>query len=138
MGENRPVDDELQRIREQRMRELQEGTWRKKGSVLDITDDTFSAAIRTQAYLVVDFWAEWCGPCQMVAPAIEELARDFAGKVTFGKCNVDLNPGIAGSFTISAIPTLLFFADGMLVDRVIGAQPKEAIRSRILRAFGAG
>lgn len=132
------MDDELQRLREERLRQMQQRVQPGEGAVIEVTDDTFSTAIRAHPYLVVDFWAEWCGPCQMVAPAIEDLARDYSGRVTFGKCNVDLNPRVANSFSISAIPTLLLFADGMLVERVIGAHPKEAIRSRVLRAFGAG
>ncbi|HOF97749.1 MAG TPA: thioredoxin domain-containing protein, partial [Methanoculleus sp.] len=79
-----------------------------------------------------------CGPCRMVAPVIEDLARDFDGRVTFGKCNVDQNRAISTQFSITAIPTLLFFANGMLIDRVVGALPKEAVRARVMRAFPTG
>jgi thioredoxin 1 len=138
MEENRPMDDDLQRLREERLRELEAGLLGDTGGVVEISDNTFQDAAKKHPFLVIDVWAEWCGPCRMVAPVIEDLARDFAGRVTFGKCNVDLNPGIATSFSITAIPTLLFFANGMLVDRVVGALPKEAIRSRVMRAFGTG
>ncbi|MBT0732430.1 thioredoxin [Methanoculleus bourgensis] len=138
MEENRPMDDDLQRLREERLRELEAGLLGDIGGVVEISDNTFQDATKKHPFLVIDVWAEWCGPCRMVAPVIEDLACDFAGKVTFGKCNVDLNPGIATSFSITAIPTLLFFANGMLVDRVVGALPKEAIRSRVMRAFGTG
>ena len=132
------MDDDLQRLREERLRELEAGLLGNTGGVVEISDNTVQDATKKHPFLVIDVWAEWCGPCRMVAPVIEDLARDFAGRVTFGKCNVDLNPGIATSFSITAIPTLLFFANGMLVDRVVGALPKEAIRSRVMRAFGAG
>ncbi|CCJ35037.1 thioredoxin [Methanoculleus bourgensis MS2] len=138
MEENRPMDDDLQRLREERLRELEAGLLGDTGGVIEISDTSFQDAAKKHPFLVIDVWAEWCGPCRMVTPVIEDLARDFAGRVTFGKCNVDLNPGIATSFSITAIPTLLFFANGMLVDRVVGALPKEAIRSRVMRAFGAG
>lgn len=138
MEENRAVDDDLQRLREERLRELETRIQGGTGGVIEVGDDRFQEIVRKHSYLVVDVWAEWCGPCRMVAPAIEDLARDFAGKVTFGKCNVDQNPTLASSFSITAIPTLLFFANGMLVDRVVGALPKEAIKTRVMRAFGTG
>lgn len=135
MEEKRPMDDDLQRIREERLRELETNLLGNPGEIVEISDDTFQNEINEHPFLVVDLWAEWCGPCRMVAPIVENLARDFAGKVTFGKCNVDLNPRIASSFSVTAIPTLLFFSNGALVDRVIGALPEEAIRSRITRVF---
>ena len=138
MEENRPVDDDLQRLREERLRELEARIQGGTGGVIEVVDDRFQEIVREHSFLVVDVWAEWCGPCRMVAPAIEDLARDFAGRVTFGKCNVDQNPTLASSFSITAIPTLLFFANGMLVDRVVGALPKEAIKARVMRAFGTG
>ncbi|KAF5090217.1 Thioredoxin [anaerobic digester metagenome] len=138
MEEERPLDDELQRLREERLRKLEERFTGTPGGVIEIADDAFQNTLQEHPTLVVDVWAEWCGPCRMVAPVVEDLARDFAGRVTFGKCNVDENPKIASSFSITAIPTLLFFANGMLVDRVVGALPKEAIRTRVMRAFGTG
>ncbi len=132
------MNDDLQRIREERLRELEASILGSTGRVVEISDDTFQDATKKHPCLVIDVWAEWCGPCRMVAPVIADLAQDFAGRVTFGKCNVDLNPRIATSFSITAIPTLLFFANGMLVDRVVGALPREAMRSRVMRAFGMG
>ena len=132
------MDDDLQRLREERLRELEAGLLGDTGGVVEISDTSFQDAAKKHPFLVIDVWAEWCGPCRMVTPVIEDLARDFAGRVTFGKCNVDLNPGIATSFSITAIPTLLFFANGMLVDRVVGALPKEAIKARVMRVFSVG
>ncbi len=138
MEEKRPMDDDLQRLRERRLREMEAGLLGDSGSVIEINDDTFQDTAKKHPFLVIDVWAEWCGPCRMVAPVVENLARDFAGRVTFGKCNVDLNPRIAASFSITAIPTLLFFANGMLVDRVVGALPEGVLQSRVVRAFETG
>lgn len=138
MEGDKPLDDELQRLREERLRKLEERLMGTPGGVIKIGDAAFQKVLQEHHALVVDVWAEWCGPCRMVAPVVEDLARDFAGRVTFGKCNVDENPRIAASFNITAIPTLLFFANGTLVDRVVGALPKEAIKARVMRAFGTG
>lgn len=136
MDEKGPADDDLQRLREERLREMEARLLGGRGSVLEVADDTFAETVRAHQFVVVDVWAEWCGPCRMVAPVIEDLAREFAGKVTFGKCNVDENPRLAAQFSITAIPTLLFFANGMPIDRVVGALPREAIKARVMRAFG--
>ena len=138
MSEKRPADDDLQRLREERLREIEARLLGNPGGVIEIVDGTFRDTLQEHPSLVVDVWAEWCGPCRMVAPVIEDLAREFAGSVTFGKCNVDQNPAMAASFSVTAIPTLLFFANGMLVDRVVGALPKEAIKARVMRAFATG
>jgi len=83
--------------------------------------------------VVVDFWAEWCAPCLMLAPTLDALAREYAGKVVFGKLNVDENRQTAAKYGIMSIPTLLFFKQGRLVDRVIGAVPKQIIEQRLRR-----
>ncbi|MDD5420084.1 MAG: thioredoxin [Methanomicrobiaceae archaeon] len=138
MEQNRPQDDELRRLREKRLRELQRAAAPSEpAKVLEVSDSTFNGIIQSYPFIVVDFWAEWCGPCRMVGPAIEELAQEYAGRVTFGKCNVDENLRVATSFGISAIPTLLLFSHGRMVDRVVGAHPKSTIKARILRVFGA-
>ncbi|MGD1005262.1 MAG: thioredoxin [Methanoregulaceae archaeon] len=135
------MDDELAKIREKKMQELRDRfTPTKKpaqhhANVIVIDEAHFVKIVRENPHLVIDFWAEWCGPCRRVAPIVEELAQEFTGKVTFGKCNTDENQRIAMQFGISAIPTMLFFANGQMVDRLIGALPKEMIHSKIVRNF---
>nr|2YNX_A Chain A, LACA THIOREDOXIN [synthetic construct]2YNX_B Chain B, LACA THIOREDOXIN [synthetic construct] len=101
-------------------------------SVVQLNDENFDEVIKkNNKVVVVDFWAEWCGPCRMIAPIIEELAKEYAGKVVFGKLNVDENPEIAAKYGIMSIPTLLFFKNGKVVDQLVGAMPKEALKERI-------
>ena len=80
--------------------------------------------------LVVDFWATWCGPCRMIAPIIEELAADFDGQIVVGKCDVEENDDLAAEFGIRNIPTILFFKNGEIVDKLIGAQPKAKLEEK--------
>lgn len=132
------MDDEIRRIREKRIREMMEAAKRReRPGVVHVDANNFAIMLSEHRRLVIDFWAEWCGPCRMVAPVVEELAAEFAGRIAFGKCNTDENPAIASQFGISAIPTLLFFMNGKLADRVIGAYPKDVLRARIVRTFGS-
>ena len=96
-----------------------------------ITSENFASLKAGSLPLVVDFWATWCGPCRMVAPIIEELAKTYDGKVVVGKCDVEDNEDLAGEFGIRNIPTILFFKNGEVVDKVIGAQPKAKIEEKI-------
>ncbi len=132
------MDDELNRIREKKIQELQQRIEEKnRGAVVFILEgENFAQTIADHPALVVDFWAEWCGPCRMVGPVIEELASEFGGRISFAKCNTDENQQLAGRLGISAIPTIMFFSRGQLVDRLIGAYPVEIIRNRIAKAFG--
>ncbi|MGP1498918.1 MAG: thioredoxin [Porphyromonas sp.] len=91
---------------------------------LQITDQSFDALLKENEVVVVDFWATWCGPCQMVGPIIEELAADYAGRAAIGKCDVDANSELPAQFGVRNIPTILFFKKGELVNKLVGAQPK--------------
>lgn len=101
-------------------------------AIVHLTDDTFDKTLSEHAEaVVVDFWAEWCGPCKAIAPVLEELGQEYAGRVTIAKVNVDEHPGLAARYQVRSIPTLLFFKGGQVVDQVIGAVPKTQIRKRL-------
>ena len=92
---------------------------------IHLTEQSFDEAlVATQGLVMVDFWAEWCGPCRAIAPVLEELAEASEGRVTLMKVNVDENPDLAGRYGIRSIPTILFFKQGAIVDRVVGVAPK--------------
>ena len=95
-----------------------------------LTDSNFEQEIRNGVVLV-DFWAEWCGPCRRIAPIVEELAGQYDGRATVGKLNVDENPNVPGRFMIRGIPTLLLFKNGQLADTLVGLAPKEDIARMI-------
>ena len=104
------------------------------GTPVVVTDATFAVEVeRSPVPVVVDMWAEWCGPCRTVAPIIDELARQMAGRVRFAKLNVDENPATASRFGVRSIPTLLVMQGGREVDRIVGAQPKTEIARRLER-----
>jgi thioredoxin 2 len=102
---------------------------------ITVTDATFAQEVeRSPLPVLVDAWAPWCGPCRTIAPALEELAAELAGRVRITKLNVDENPQTASRFDVRSIPTLLVMIGGREVDRIVGAQPKQAIRERLVRA----
>jgi thioredoxin 1 len=104
------------------------------GQPLVLTDATFDQVIRgSRGPVLVDFWAEWCGPCKMIAPAVADLAREFAGRAVVAKLNVDQNPRTATRFDVMSIPTLLIFGDGRVVDQLVGVQPPHVLRQRLAR-----
>lgn len=100
---------------------------------VEVTDEGFADFVRAHKLVVVDVWAEWCGPCRMVGPIVDQLAHEMAGQVTFGKLDADTNPAVMQAFGIQGIPTLLVFREGRLVDRLVGAMPKAMLASAIRR-----
>jgi len=98
---------------------------------LQITDEGFRELIAGDKPVVVDFWAEWCGPCRMIGPAIEELAEEYEGKAIIGKMNVDENDEIPVEYGIRSIPTILFFKNGELVDKHVGVAPKNMLEEKL-------
>ncbi len=105
-------------------------------NILTATDSNFeNEVIKSNQPVLVDFWAEWCGPCRMIAPMIDELANEYNGKVKIAKMNVDENPNIPGRFQIRGIPTLLMFKGGQLVGQLVGAHQKAAISEMIKKTL---
>lgn len=130
-------NEKLERIRQAKLREMM-----KRSEVsakdcqivnepLEVTDASFKKIVQNHSLVVVDCWAPWCFPCRMVAPVIEELSRDYAGKILFGKLNVDENPEVSTQYGIMSIPTLLVLKNGKLVDKIVGAMPRQMLEPKI-------
>lgn len=129
-------DDELEAIKQRKMAELQKVAAIKAmmsalSEPIVLTDSNFKSEVEKYPLMLVDFWAPWCGPCRMVSPTIEQLAREYSGRVAFGKVNVDENQMIAASFGIQSIPTMIIFKNGKVVDMMIGAMPKGQIEMKL-------
>lgn len=101
------------------------------GKTLELNDTNFDQAINGDKPVLVDFWAEWCGPCKMIGPVVEELAGDYEGKAVIAKLNVDENPQVTARFGVRSIPTLLVFKNGQVVDKQIGAVPKSVLSQKL-------
>ncbi len=107
-------------------------------SAIAVTTATWEQEVlKTSGTVLVDFWAVWCGPCQMIAPIIEELAVEYQGKLKVCKLNTDENPDMSGKYQIMGIPTLLFFKEGKVVDKVVGAAPKNQLKEKIDKLLAA-
>ncbi len=103
---------------------------------IELTDANFDELVlKSDKPVLVDFWAEWCGPCRMVGPVVEELSKDYDGKAVIGKVNVDVNPNISAQFGIRNIPTVLFFKNGEVVDKQVGAVPKSVYDDKLKAQF---
>lgn len=125
-------DEELRIINEKRMKKLQQRVNEKElleniKEPLDLDDSNFAQTINKYPLLLVDFWAPWCGPCKMMSPIINQVGKEYIGKLVVGKVNVDENPNISGQFGISSIPTLILFKRGQAVNNIIGSVSKSRI-----------
>jgi len=131
--------DDLEEIKKKKLEHLK-NLYMKRGKNMEnkwpdvpinILDADIDESMKKYPILVIDCWAPWCGPCRMIGPIIEELAKEMKGKIVFGKLNVDENPQMSMKHNIMSIPTLLVFKNGALVDRIIGAMPKEMLIQKL-------
>ena len=128
-------NEELEKIKRKKLDKLMEKVEEKESSASNkpvvVSDSNFKEIVQNKPFMIIDCWASWCGPCRMLSPIIDELAQEYQGKILFGKLNVDENQKVAMQYQIMSIPTLLVFKKGELVDRIIGAMPKEALERKI-------
>ena len=133
------IDEELEEIKKRKIEELKKhymnGDKNMKENLpntpIHITDFDLEKTVKKYVNVVVDCWAPWCGPCRMVGPILDELAKEMQGRIVFAKLNVDENPATSTKYQIMSIPTMLVFKNGNLVDRFVGAMPKEELKRKI-------
>ena len=102
---------------------------------LAITKDNFQQVVGSEQPVMIDFWAEWCGPCRMMTPIVEELAKEYEGRAVIGKCDVEQNDDISMKYGVRNIPTIIFLKNGELVDKQVGACTKEALKAKLDKLF---
>jgi thioredoxin 1 len=133
------MENELEKIRKRKLEQLKQhymiGGTKMETTIpdapLQITDANINEHVNKYPAMAIDCWAPWCAPCRMVAPVVEQLAKDMKGKMVFGKLNVDENQATSLKYQIMSIPTLLIFRQGQLVDKIIGAMPKDILKSKL-------
>ena len=133
------TDNELEEIKKKKLEQLKKqyinrGRNMKENlpnTPIHITDADLEKTVKKYVNVVVDCWAPWCGPCRMVGPILDELAKEMQGRIVFAKLNVDENPATSTKYQIMSIPTMLVFKNGNLVDRFVGAMPKEELKRKI-------
>lgn len=137
------MSSEIEEIRQKKMAEMMQNALSGKSggsgwpeAAVPLNDSDFDEFIKKYPKVVIDCWAPWCGPCRMLSPTIESLAKDHKGKVAYGKLNTDDSFGTAGKYKIMSIPTLLIFKNGKLVDKMIGAAPRTIVEQNINKALG--
>jgi len=128
-GRSAPSDEELERVREKKMAELKKKSAEDKP--VHVTDSNFNEVVGKHSMALIDFWASWCGPCQALAPTIEELAKENTGRIFVGKLNVDENPQTAERFQVYSIPTMLIMKNSKEVDRIVGCVQKKYITATL-------
>jgi len=107
-----------------------------ESSLVHVNDKNFATEVLNgDLPVLVDFWATWCGPCRSISPIVEELAKEFTGRVKVAKCNVDENPGTPSQYGVRGIPTLILFKDGKVLDQIVGAVPKVRLKAMIEKAL---
>ena len=132
-------DSELQRLLEAKMRKMTTEASKPVESMVELTEENFQAYSNASKPLLVDFWAEWCGPCRVMEPVVERLAKKYAGQIAFGKVNVDEEMNLSSRFQVFSIPTFMLFKGGNPVDAVIGAVGEAALEQFLKRALnGSG
>jgi thioredoxin 1 len=122
-------DEELEKLKEKKLTEMMSS--QQKLGVVKLTSSTFNDFLKTDLPVLVDFWADWCMPCRIMAPVMEELAEEFAGKALFGKVNVDENPDVASRYGIMSIPHFLIFKNDTLAEKIVGAVGRDPLANAI-------